>query len=105
MRHLRRHPVVVGSVAVAVVVVVAGYELPSHGTRLGAPDPPFYLFTDPRVTWWSLLAAGGILVLAWWTPRIMEWSDRRFVIGAVAVALASRVVLNISRDGPHELID
>ena len=64
----RRHPVVVGSAAVAVLVVIAGYELPQHGTKLGAPDPPFYLFTHPQATWWTLLAAAGILALAWWSP-------------------------------------
>lgn len=100
----RRHPVVVGSAAVAVHVVIAGYELPQHGTKLGAPDPPFYLFTHPQATWWTLLAAAGILALAWWSPRMTSWGDRSFLVGAVAVALASRVVLNISRSGPHELI-
>jgi hypothetical protein len=104
MGRLRRHPVVVGSAVVAVLVVIAGYELPRHGRRLGAPDPPFYLFTDPRVTWWSLLAAAGILTLAWWAPRMTGWTDRSFALGVIAVALASRVVLNISRDGPGELI-
>src|SRR6476619_3665625 len=101
---LRRHTVVVGSVAVGVLVVITGYELPRHGTKLGAPDSPFYLFTDPRVTWWSLLAAAGVLSLAWWAPRMTVWSDRCFMLGAVAIALASRIVLNISRDGPHELV-
>jgi len=104
MGHLRRHPVVVGSAAVAVLVVIAGDELPQHGARLGAPDPPFYLFTDPRVTWWSLLAVSGILALAWWAPRMIGWDDRRFMLGAAGVALASRAVLNVSRDGPRELI-
>ena len=104
MRHLRRHPIVVGAIAGAVLVVIVGYELPMHGTRLGAPDAPFYLFTHPRITWWTPIAAVGIVGLAWWTPRITEWSGNRFVLGAVAIGLTSRVVLNISRDGPHELI-
>ena len=41
-------------------VCAAGYLLPRHGVRLGAPSPPFYGFFDPVLTPWTAVAAAGL---------------------------------------------
>jgi methylthioxylose transferase len=90
--------------ALVAVTVALGYVLPRHGVKLGAPTPPFYAFPHVRITWWTPLAAAGTIGLAAAAPRLLRLPARWCVAGATATALAARVLLNVSRYGPHELV-
>lgn len=91
--------------AIVLGAVLAGTWLRNHEhRRLGAPNPPTYWFTHPQVTWWTLLAAIVLAVIALATPLLLQMPQRRFLAGAALAALASRVALNMSRGGPHELV-
>ncbi len=63
-----------------------------------------YWFSHPKATWWVAPAALVLCAAAVLAPALLRATPRRFVTGAALLALATRVALNVSRDGPHELI-
>jgi hypothetical protein len=96
--------VAAGFAAAATVVCAAGYVLPRHGVRLGAPSPPFYGFLDPVLTWWTPVSVAAIVLLALAAPRLLTVSARTFCLLSALIALTARAVLNIARHGPNELV-
>ncbi len=90
--------------AVAAAVCLTGYLLPMHGTRLGAPSPPFYGFFEPLLTRWTPVSVLGLTALAVLGARLLSLDSRRFAAFSVPLALASRTVANVARHGPDELI-
>jgi hypothetical protein len=95
--------------AVPIVIVagtvVAGYWLRHHQhRRLGAPTAPMYWFQHTRLEWWALPAAAVLVAAVLAAPWALRLDRRWFLAAAVVMALATRVALNMSRYGPHELI-
>ncbi|HVI38392.1 MAG TPA: hypothetical protein VM684_19290, partial [Gaiellales bacterium] len=92
-------------IVLVAVTVVAGYWFRHHQhRRLGAPTAPMYWFGHTRLEWWALPAAAVLVaavLLGPWALRLERWW---FLAAAVVMALATRVTLNMSRHGPHELI-
>ena len=85
--------------------VLGGYWLRAHThMRLGAPNAPMYWFTRPDLTWWAAVAAIVLGAGAIAAPRLLRASPRRFLAGSALLAMATRVALNVSRGGQHELI-
>ncbi len=97
-------PTELGVILLVTAAVVLGYELPQHDVKLGAPAPPFYAFPHLLVTWWTLPAAVGTIGLAAAAPLLLRLGAGWFMAGATACTLAARMVLNVSRYGPHELV-
>ena len=96
----------VAPVVILVATVIVGYWLHHYKhRRVGAPNSPMYWFTHPKLTWWAAMAVivlgTAAMIVA---PRLLYATRRRFLAGATLLALATRVALNISRHGPHELI-
>lgn len=84
---------------------LGGYWIRTHEHhRLGAPNAPMYWFTHPLLTWWAPLAALVLAAAALAAPRLLRAQRRRFLAGTAALALATRLALNMSRYGPHELV-
>jgi methylthioxylose transferase len=102
-RAVRIPPEAVAAALVATAAVL-GYELPQHHLKLGAPTPPFYAFPHRRVTLWSPVAALGTIGLAAAAPALMRAPRAWWMAGATLTALASRIVLNVGRFGPDELV-
>lgn len=102
----RRLPRVIECVfiVVAAATCTAGYLLPMHGHRLGAPSPPFYGFFDPVLTPWLPLSAAALIGLALAAPRTLAVSPRTFLLLSAPLALLTRIVLNVGRHGPDELV-
>ena len=85
--------------------IAAGYWLQHFQQRhLGAPNAPMYWFSHARASWWVAPAAIMLCAAAVLAPALLRATPRRFVTGAALLALATRVALNMSREGPHELI-
>ncbi len=85
--------------------LLAGYWLRHHQQRrLGAPTAPMYWFQHTRLEWWALPAAAVLVVAVLASPWALRLERRWFLAVAVVMALATRVALNMSRYGPHELI-
>ena len=92
-------------VALVATAVVLGYELPGHHhVKLGAPTPPFYAFPHPRVTPWTPVAALGTVGLAAAAPALLRLPRAWWIAAATLTALAARIVLNVGRFGPDELV-
>jgi hypothetical protein len=90
--------------AIVAGTIAAGYLLRTHYHRkLGAPNAPMYWFTRIDATWWAFLAALVLAASAWVAPHLLRMPRRRFLWCAAALALATRVALNMSRYGPREL--
>jgi len=91
--------------AIAAGGFAGGYLIRTHENhRLGAPNAPMYWFTRVDVTWWAVMAGIGLTACAVSAPRMLRWPRRHFLWGAAVLAAASRIVLNMSRHGPHELV-
>lgn len=97
-------PVEVGVAVLIAACAAAGYELPRHGVKLGAPAPPFYAFPHPLLTWWTPAAAAATIGLAAAAPLLLRAAAGWWLAGCTAVALAARIALNTGRYGPHELV-
>jgi hypothetical protein len=91
-------------VALVATAAVLGHELPRHHVKLGAPTPPFYAFPHPRLSPWMPVAALATLGIAAAAPALMRLSRGWWMLGATLVALAARIVLNVGRFGPDELV-
>ena len=92
-------------IVLVVATLVAGYWLRHHQhRRLGAPTAPMYWFQYPRLEWWALPAAAVLVAAVLASPWALRLERRWFLAAAVVMALATRVALNMSRYGPHELI-
>ena len=63
-----------------------------------------YWFQYPRLEWWSLPAGAVLVAAVLASPWALRLERRWFLAAAVVMALVTRVALNMSRFGPHELI-
>lgn len=100
-----RAVVTAAPIVLVVATLVAGYWLRHHQhRRLGAPTAPMYWFQYPRLEWWALPAAAALVAAVLASPWALRLERRWFLAAAVGMALATRVALNMSRYGPHELV-
>ncbi len=92
----------IGFVVAAMLIGARLHRPHAHAGTAGALHYPFFSSYHPLVTGWALISIGGLALCVVVAVRLPD--DRRFYPAALfAVALASRVVVNIARHGPSEL--
>lgn len=87
------------------VTVAAGLWLARHdGRELGLPYPPFIGRWDPTATWWALVAAALLALVAWGAPRLLSPAlpPAGFAAAALGLTLALRLALGAASRGADE---
>lgn len=95
-----RRETLAGAALLGLVGVTTAVGVTSRG--LGAGLPPFFVWFHPRLSLWAapaVVVLAASLVLA---ARLLEATEARFLAGSAALALCSRLALNMIRFGPPE---
>lgn len=92
-------------VAMTLATVAVGLGAKAAGVRWGAPAPPLILFWRPQASLWAIPGLAVLVAALALAARLALARLRPLAFGAClfGLTLATRVALNVARDGPAAL--